>query len=65
MIELAFFSGMTRHEIAVELGESPEAVEEGLRFAILQLFSVFKSMGFSPGLRQSLTKTRPPLFTTG
>ena len=47
MIELAFFSGMTRHEIAVELGESPEAVEAGLRYAILQLFSVFKSMGFS------------------
>lgn len=48
MIELAFFSGMTRHEIAKELGESPEAVEAGLRYAILQLFSVFKSMGFSP-----------------
>jgi RNA polymerase sigma-70 factor (ECF subfamily) len=48
MIELAFFAGMTRHEIAIELGESPEAVEDGLRYAILQLFSVFKSMGFSP-----------------
>lgn len=47
MIELAFFSGMTRHEIAMELGESPEAVEDGLRYAILQLFSVFKCMGFS------------------
>ena len=49
MVELAFFSGITRHEIAVELGESPEAVKAGLRYAILQLFSVFKSMGFSPG----------------
>ncbi|HET6893152.1 MAG TPA: sigma-70 family RNA polymerase sigma factor [Pyrinomonadaceae bacterium] len=48
IIELAFFSGMTRHEIAVELRQSPEAVEEGLRYAILQLFSVFKCMGFSP-----------------
>jgi hypothetical protein len=47
MIELAFFSGMTRHEIAVELGESPEAVEAGLQYAILQLFSAFKCMGFS------------------
>ena len=49
MVELAFFSGMTKPEIAMELGESPEAVEAGLRYAILQLFSVFKSMGFSPG----------------
>lgn len=48
IIELAFFSGMTKHEIAMELGQSPEAVEDGLRFAILQLFSVFKCMGFSP-----------------
>lgn len=48
MIELAFFSGMTRHEIAMELGQSPKAVEDGLRFAILQLFGVFKCMGFSP-----------------
>jgi RNA polymerase sigma-70 factor (ECF subfamily) len=47
MVELAFFSGMTNLEIAMKLGQSPEAVEEGLRYAMLQLFGLFKSMGFS------------------
>lgn len=47
MVELAFFSGMTGHEIATELGETPEVVENGLRYAMLELFSVFKFMGFS------------------
>ena len=46
MIELAFFSGMTSHEIAKELGLSPAAVEGGIRYAMLQLFGLFKSMGF-------------------
>lgn len=47
MIELAIFSGMTRHEIAMELGESPDAVGDGLRFAVLQLLGVFKCIVFS------------------
>ncbi len=47
MIELAFFSGMTSLEIAKELGQSPEAVEGGIRYAMLQLFALFKSMGFT------------------
>jgi RNA polymerase sigma-70 factor, ECF subfamily len=47
MIELAFFSGMTSIQIATELGESPEAVEGGIRYAMLQLFGLFKSMGFT------------------
>jgi RNA polymerase sigma-70 factor, ECF subfamily len=47
MIELAFFSGMTSLEIANELGESPAAVEGGIRYAMLQLFGLFKSMGFT------------------
>ena len=47
MIELTFFSGLTNLEIAKELGQSPEAVEEGLRYAMLRLFQLFKSMGFS------------------
>ena len=47
MIELAFFSGMTSVEIAKELGESPVAVEGGIRYAMLQLFGLFKSMGFT------------------
>jgi DNA-directed RNA polymerase specialized sigma24 family protein len=45
MIELAFFSGMSTLEIAKEVGESPAAVEGGIRYAMLQLFRVFKFMG--------------------
>ena len=47
IIELAFFSGMTSLEIAKEVGQSPAVVEAGLRYAMLQLFELFKSMGFS------------------
>ena len=47
MIELAFFSGMTSFEIAKEIGQSSAAVEDGIRYAMLQLFGLFKSMGFS------------------
>ena len=47
MLELAFFSGMTNLEIAKEVGQSPAEVEAGLRYAMLQLFGLFKSMGFS------------------
>ena len=49
MIELAFFSGMTNFEIAKEIGQSSEAVEDGIRSAMLQLFELFKSMGFKVG----------------
>ena len=44
MIELAFFSGMTNLQIATKLGLAPEAVEDGVRHAMLQLFAVFKAM---------------------
>ena len=47
MVELAFFSGMTNLEIAEELGQSPQAVEDGVRYAMLQLFVAFKSIGFT------------------
>jgi RNA polymerase sigma-70 factor, ECF subfamily len=47
MIELAFFSGMTNFEIAKEIGQSSSAVEDGIRYAMLQLFGLFKSMGFT------------------
>lgn len=47
MIELAFFSGMTNLQIAKALGQSPAAVEGGIQCAMLQLFGLFKSMGFS------------------
>lgn len=44
MIELAFFSGMSNLQIATELGLSPEAVEDGVRDAMSQLFGVFRAM---------------------
>jgi len=47
MIELAFFAGMTNLEIAKEVGQSPAVVEAELRHSMLQLFGLFKSMGFS------------------
>ena len=47
MIELSFFSGMTNAEIAKEVGQSPAVVEAELRNSMLQLFGLFKSMGFS------------------
>ena len=47
MIELALFSGLTNLEIAKELGQSPAAVESGIRYAMVQLFRLFKSMGFT------------------
>ncbi|HSE33801.1 MAG TPA: sigma-70 family RNA polymerase sigma factor [Pyrinomonadaceae bacterium] len=48
MIEMAFFAGMTNHEIAKELGQTPERVEANLRNAMLRLFQLFSAMGFSP-----------------
>ncbi len=47
MIELAFFSGMTNLEIAKEIGQSTASVDDGIRFAMLQVFRLFKSMGFT------------------
>ena len=44
MFELAFFSGMNRLEIARKLGQSPDAVDSSLRYTILQLFGLFKSL---------------------
>ena len=55
MIELAFFSGMTNLEIAKEVGQSTAAVEYGIRYAMLQLFGMFKSMGFT------VEPAKPPL----
>ena len=67
MIELAFFSGMTNLEIAKEVGQSPAVVEAELRHSMLELFGLFKSMGFSgsPGHKpkDGLPHRQPfPLF---
>ena len=56
MVELSFFSGMTSLEIAKELGEPLAAVEGGIRYVMLQLFGLFKSMGFSIDQHRSKEK---------
>ena len=51
MIELAFFAGMTNLQIGIRLGLPSEAVEDDVRTAMLQLFSVFKAMNFQRELK--------------
>jgi len=46
MIELAFFSGMNKFEIAKELGLTVEVVEEGIESGTCSVFRTFKSLGF-------------------
>lgn len=48
IIEMSFFSGMTNREIAGEFDVSTETIAFELRQAMLQLFELFRSMGFSP-----------------
>lgn len=48
IIELTFFSGMTKLEVARQLGESLVVVEDGFRYAMIQLFRAFHSKGLSP-----------------
>jgi RNA polymerase sigma-70 factor (ECF subfamily) len=47
MMELAFFSGMNTYQIATELDESQEVVEEGLRSGALRFFCTFRSLPLS------------------
>ena len=47
MVEMAFISGMSHLEIATKLGRSPDVVEQSLNHAMVRLFGLFKSMGFS------------------
>ncbi|HEV8369620.1 MAG TPA: hypothetical protein VGQ39_16810 [Pyrinomonadaceae bacterium] len=61
MIELAVFSGMSNSEIAMELGEPCEVVDEGLRSGFLRLFCGLKSLGFSPKTgKVNPTRRHPP-----
>jgi RNA polymerase sigma-70 factor (ECF subfamily) len=60
MIELAFFSGMSNSEIAMELGESCEVVDDGLRSGMLRFFCGLKSLGFSPETRKVNPTRRHP-----
>jgi len=51
MIEMAFFSGMTNLQIAIELGVPFEVVNDDVRSTTLQLFSVFKAMNFQSEIK--------------
>lgn len=46
MIELAYFSRMTPHTIAMKLRQSPDHVRTALQYGILQLYNLFKNQGF-------------------
>ena len=46
MIELAYFSRMTPHAIAMKLRQSPDHVRTALQYGILQLYNLFKNQGF-------------------
>jgi RNA polymerase sigma-70 factor (ECF subfamily) len=48
IIEMSFFSGMTNREIAAEFDVSTDTIAFELRQAMLQLFELFRSMGFAP-----------------
>jgi RNA polymerase sigma-70 factor (ECF subfamily) len=46
MIELAYFSRMTPHAIAMKLRQSPDHVRTALQNGIFQLYNLFKNQGF-------------------
>jgi DNA-directed RNA polymerase specialized sigma24 family protein len=46
MIELAYFSRMTPHAIAMTLRQSPDHVRGALQYGISQLYNLFKNRGF-------------------
>lgn len=46
MIELAYFSRMTPHAIAMKLRQSPDHVRTALQDGIFQLYNLFKNQGF-------------------
>jgi RNA polymerase sigma-70 factor (ECF subfamily) len=58
MLELAFFSGLSRSEIAKELGISCEAVDDSLRAVMKCVFEVIKSLPFSPSGAKNKSKRR-------
>ena len=60
VIEMSFFSGMTNREIAAEFDVSTETIEGELRHAMLRLFDLFRSMGFSPAQETIENYSVPP-----
>ena len=60
IMELAFFSGMNTCEIAAELDESQEVVEDRLRSGALRFFCTFRSLPLSSAAKGNPTKIRDP-----
>ena len=60
---LAFFSGMTNSEIATELGQSCEVVDDGLRSGMSPFFCRLKSLRFSP--EEPIRRDRPTVIRPG
>ena len=63
MVELAFFSGLTNSEIATELGQSCEVVDDGLRSGMSPFFCRLKSLRFSP--EGPIRRDRPTVIRPG
>ena len=63
MVELAFFSGMTNSEIAMELGQPCEVVDDGLRSGMSPFFCRLKSLRFSP--EDPIRRNRPTVIRLG
>jgi len=63
MVELAFFSGMTNSEIAMELGKPCEVVDDGLRSGMSPFFCRLKSLRFSP--EEPIRRDRPTVIRPG
>jgi len=63
MVELAFFSGMTNSEIAMELGQPCEVVDDGLRSGMSPFFCRLKSLRFSP--EDPIRRDRPTVIRRG
>jgi RNA polymerase sigma-70 factor, ECF subfamily len=63
MVELAFFYGMSNSEIAMELSQPCEVVDDGLRSGMSRLFCRLKSLRFSP--EDPIRRDRPTVIRPG
>jgi DNA-directed RNA polymerase specialized sigma subunit, sigma24 homolog len=63
MVELAFFSGMSNSEIATELGQPCDVVDDGLRSGMSPFFCRLKSLRFSP--EEPIRRDRPTVIRPG
>lgn len=63
MVELAFFSGMSNSEIAIELGQPCEVVDDCLRSGMSPFFCRLKSLRFLP--EEPIKRDRPIVIRRG